>query len=97
MTTSQRPRESRGRSSWAHRVNDGTAEWVAALARVLTALCAAGWVVCLLGIAWSPSGAVAWRWVASAVIVGAAAVACWRLGFVQLANPEWKDDDGEAD
>lgn len=90
------PRLGRGASSWARRVNDSTAEWVAALARVLTALCTAGWLACLLGIVWSPSGAVAWRWVASAAIVGLAAVACWLLGFVQLANSEWRDTDGET-
>lgn len=86
------PRDSRGASSWARRVNDTTVDWLAACSRVSAVLTAALELVALALLIWLPSWAML-----GTVVLGAAwtAAAGW-LGFVYLANPEWRDDDGEA-
>lgn len=87
------PRGDRGASSWAQRINDGTGEWLTAWARLMSvtwSLAASG---ALLGLIWWPS----WGWAGTlATCVAAGAMHAW-AGFVWLANPEWRDGDGEAD
>lgn len=93
------PRDlSRGASSWAQRVNEGTADWLAAVSRIgaVVAFVAADGA----GIAalWSHGGrATSWTW--TTVVLALTTLALWCLGFWYLANPEWKaaprDDDAD--
>ena len=90
----ERPRDDRGRSSWARRTNDETGEWLAALARVATVFYAVSASLSLVCFLWD----LEWRWAATAALTATWAGGCYWLGFVHLANPEWKDKpDGETD
>lgn len=90
------PRDSRGASSWARRVNDSTVEWLAAVARIAAVLGAVATVGALVATVWAHGPDAALRCgVTTALLAGATLGASW-LGFVRLGNPEWKDDDAEA-
>lgn len=82
------PRPARGASSWAQRVNEFTVQWLAAYSRIASVVWSLVSVGALFGLVWWPS----WNWagsLATCVIMLAAHV--W-LGFIRLANPEWRDD-----
>lgn len=89
------PRDERGPLAWATAVNDDTQEWVAALARILSVIWALTAAILLLFLAAQPS----WNAAAIAALTAGYAGATGWLGFVRLANPEWKEapDDGDAD
>lgn len=83
------PRDPRGASSWARRLNESTVDWLAAYCRVFAV---AGSVVVLgafLLLIWWPS----WAASVTAVLLAAWVLAHAWFGFVYLANPEWKDAD----
>lgn len=84
------PRSPRGASSWARRVNDGTVEWLAAMARLQTVVWSLASAAALLGLVWRPS----WSWAGTLVTCVALGVMHAWVGFVWLANPEWRNDDG---
>lgn len=87
------PRDSRGASSWARKVNDSTVEWLAAWARVWTVSWALFAGLALFGLIWRPG----WDWALTAGLAFLLAVAHGLVGFVWLGNPEWKDDDDDDD
>jgi hypothetical protein len=96
VTSSQRPdapRQVRGASSWARRVNEGTVEWLAAIARITATVGALGIFAVLVAATWVHTASSAERFgVTMGLLVLLTAGSGW-LGFVVLANPEWRDDD----
>lgn len=89
------PRRPRGPSSWAQRVNDNTAEWVAAVARIAAV---AGIFVCFgtaVGAVWHYGDLRWWgTWLLTVILT----LGMGRLGFIYLADPEWKEEgDGSSD
>lgn len=88
------PRGSRGASSWARRVNDGTAEWLAATARVTTVASFYLFVISLAA-AILPGGSLLAALLLALLALAVMAITGW-LGFIYLANPEWSASDDDA-
>lgn len=89
LHNSEAPRDPRGASSWARRLNDSTPEWLAAVAR-LTAVGAFFALIGLLAVAVLLASAAVF--LVALLVLAVMVLAGW-LGFILLANPEWKDDD----
>jgi hypothetical protein len=75
-------------------VNDNTEELVAAGARILSVLWALTAAITLLFLCVKPG----WNVAGAAALAVVYAASCAWLGFVKLANPEWKERrDVDAD
>lgn len=76
-------------SRWASRVNNNSLEWLVALVRVVSVLCAAGFFAFAFVVFWVTSdharGAATASWIACAGM--AAGLGWW--SWVQMGNREW--------
>jgi hypothetical protein len=90
-STPEAPRDSRGASSWAQRVNEGTADWLAAVSRIGAVVAFVAADGAAIGALWSHGDReTSWTW--TTVVLALTTFALWWLGFRYLANPEWKAD-----
>lgn len=85
------PRNPRGASSWARRFNDNTLEMLAAVSRLTAVLSALAVVAAAMQAIWAASISELLRSIGTVILFAAVGAGAVHLGFVQLANPEWKE------